>query len=81
MPAQATYDQLTTVLRDVFDDDALVATPALTADDVDDWDSLANVRLFLAIEQSFGIRFSSAEMTGLANVGELAAVLEKKKGG
>ena len=79
MASQTTYDQLTTVFRDVFDDDTLVLSAALTADDVEDWDSLANVRLFLAIEPGFGVRFSAAEMTGLPNVGELATLLDKKR--
>lgn len=79
MASQDTYDRLTVVFRDVFDDEAVVATAVLSAEDVEEWDSLANVRLFLALEQSFGVRFSSAEMTGLANVGELAGLLEKKR--
>ena len=54
MASQDTYDRLTVVFRDVFDDDAVVATAVLSAEDVEEWDSLANVRLFLALEQSFG---------------------------
>ena len=57
MASQDTYDRLTSVFRDVFDDDAVVATAVLSAEDVEEWDSLANVRLFLALEQSFGVRF------------------------
>jgi len=76
-----TYEQLTAIMRDVFDDDDIVARADMTAEDVDSWDSLANVRLFVALEQGLGVRFSSAEMSGLKNVGELAALIDKKRGG
>jgi acyl carrier protein len=71
-------DKLTSILRDVFDSDELVATPELTAQKVDGWDSLGNVRLFLEIERVFSIRFSAVETTSLKNVGELVTVIEKK---
>ncbi len=78
MPETSVLDRLTTVLRDVFDNDELVATPDLTAHKVDGWDSLGNIRLFIEIERVFSIRFSAMETTSLKNVGELAAVIEKK---
>jgi acyl carrier protein len=71
-------DKLTSILRDVFDNDTLVATPDLTARKVDGWDSLGNVRLFLEIERVFSIRFSAIETTSLKNVGELVEMIEKK---
>ena len=73
------YAELTEILRDVFDDDDIVATAGLTAEDVEEWDSLANVRLFLAIETSFGVRFSTGEIANIESVGELVAALEEKQ--
>jgi acyl carrier protein len=74
----ALFERLTPLLRDVFDDDDLVATPELTAHKVDGWDSLGNVRLFLEIEKVFSVRFSATEITALKNVGQLAELIEKK---
>lgn len=79
MAQTATLEQLTAIFRDVFDDDDLTASATMTADDVEGWDSLANVRLFVALEQDLGIRFSSSEMTSLRNVGELADLIERKR--
>jgi len=71
-------DELTAILRDVFDDDALVATPDMCAADVEGWDSMGNVRLFLAVEQTFGVRFRAGEISDIPNVGALAdAILAK----
>ena len=78
MPETSVLDKLTTVLRDVFDNDEVVATPDLTAQKVEGWDSLGNIRLFIEIERVFSIRFSAMETTSLKNVGELVAVIEKK---
>jgi acyl carrier protein len=69
------FDRLTRLLREVFDNDELVATPALTAHQVMGWDSLGNVRLFVEIEREFGIRFSATEIGSLKNVGQLAELI------
>jgi acyl carrier protein len=43
------------------------------------WDSVSNVRLFVAIESELGIEFTNSEITKLKNVGELAAAIERKQ--
>lgn len=77
----AILNRLTPLLRDVFDNDDLVATPELTARAVDGWDSLGNVRLFLEIERAFSIRFSATEIASLKNVGQLVELIGKKAHG
>lgn len=74
-------DRLTLVLRDVFDNDDLVATPELTAPMVPGWDSLSNIRLLVEAERVFNLRFSSLEVASLKNVGQLAALIERKASG
>ena len=78
MADASVFAKLTPLLRDVFDNDDLVATAALSAHDVEGWDSLANVRLFLEIEKAFAVRFSATEISSLKNVGQLADLIEKK---
>jgi len=72
------YARLTPVFRDVFDNDDIVLTPQLTADQVDGWDSLGHVRLIVAIEKELGITFSSAEIAGLENVGQMMDLIARK---
>ena len=72
------YERLTPIFHDVFNDDNIVVTPDLTADRVEGWDSLGHVRLVVAIEQALKIRLSTTDMTGLENVGQLVAVIQKK---
>jgi acyl carrier protein len=78
MKGTEVFDKITMVLRDVFDDDHVVATADLTANKVDGWDSLGNVRLFLALEKAFSVRFSATEIGSLKNVGQLADLIESK---
>ena len=71
-------ERLTPVFHKVFDNDAIVLTPELTADDVDEWDSMSHINLMIAIELEFGIEFRQSEIQSFANVGELVATIEKK---
>jgi len=77
-PLDSIYAKLTEILREVFDDDTIVAGPNLTADQVDGWDSFAHLRVMFTVEQTFGVSFSASQMSGLKNVGELAELVESR---
>lgn len=79
MSDSAIYEQLTQVFQDVFDDDELAITPDLTADDVEEWDSLSHIRLVLSVERAFKVKFSAAEVDKLKNVGDLVALIKAKQ--
>ena len=70
--------RLTTTFRDVFDDDSLVPSPAMTAKNVAEWDSLNHIRLMVSIEKGFGIAFTTVEVAGFANVGQLVDAIAAK---
>ena len=74
------YARLTEIFRDVFDDDDIVLTPNTTAADIQDWDSFNHINLIVAIETRFGIKFQTAEIESLKNVGDMVAVIERKIG-
>lgn len=62
---------LTPIFRDILEEDSLVLTENLTANDVENWDSLSHVRLIVAIEQELGINFDLTEASNAKNVGDL----------
>ena len=72
------YEQLNEVFRDVFDDEQITVNAQTTADDIEDWDSLEHINLVVAVEESFSIKFTMAEVTGFANVGEMVQVIEAR---
>jgi acyl carrier protein len=72
------YTRLTELFEDVFDEDSIELTPALSAKDVDGWDSLTHIRLILTIERAFKIKFSTSEIGKLENVGDLVKLIQSK---
>ena len=64
--------------RAVFDNESITLTPDLTADDIDEWDSLSHINLMLAIELEFGIEFLQSEIQDFRNVGELIECVKTK---
>lgn len=72
------FKELTAVFHDVFDDDSIVLSPEMTANEIDGWDSQTHVMLTVAAEQRFGIKFKTAELESLRNVGHFAQVISTK---
>jgi acyl carrier protein len=72
------YSQLTTIFRNLFDEDSIVLTPETTAADIEGWDSFNHINLIVAIEVKFGIKFKTAELDELHNVGHLADMIQRK---
>ena len=78
MTSNEIYERLSSVFRDVFDDESIVVSSQLTASDVPGWDSLTNIRLILTVEKTFGIQFSASEIGKLQNVGDLVSLVRSK---
>ena len=72
---------LTQVFRDVFDNDDIVLSAETSADDIEGWDSQAHVNLIVAAEVRFGVRFRTAELESLHNVGQFAQLILAKSAG
>jgi acyl carrier protein len=78
MQQQEIYATLTPIFRDLFDDDTLEPTPALTAADVPEWDSFNHINLIVAVESKFGVKFQTAELESMHTVGHLADLIQSK---
>ena len=78
MNADEIKQRLTELFHDVFDDDDIEIYDGMTADDIDEWDSLTHIRLIVAAEKEFGISFSSSEVANLENVGQFVALIETR---
>jgi acyl carrier protein len=78
MTDEQILSRLTDVFRDVLDQPNLTLEPGTTAEQVDGWDSLMNVRLFVATELEFGTRFDTVEINSLRDVGDLVKLISTK---
>jgi acyl carrier protein len=70
------YARLTEIFEEVFDDDSITATPALSAKDVDGWDSLTHIRLILTVEKAFKVKFSTSEIGKMETVSDLVTLIK-----
>lgn len=70
--------KVTEIMQELVDDRSLQLSNDTTSDDVEDWDSVNHVKLILAIESEFNIRFQTSEINSSANVGELVGLIEHK---
>lgn len=77
----ATLEKLNQIFQMVFDDETIQISLAMTANDVDGWDSLSHVNLITTIEAMFGIRFTQKELLRQKNVGDLITDIERKLNG
>jgi acyl carrier protein len=70
-------DRLVTVFRDVFDMPALEIN-GLTRSTFSDWDSLAQVKLIIGIEEEFGVKFTIDQVASIGSVDEFRKLLAEK---
>ena len=79
-----TKDEIFTAVQDifrtVFDDDSIALTREMTADDIEDWDSLEQINLLVAIEKRFNIKLQLADVKDLPNVGAMLDLVERMVG-
>ncbi len=78
METKDLFLKLQEIFRDVLDNEEIVLTELTCANDIDEWDSLANVQLIVAIEREFGIRFTSLEIPSWKNVGDMVDCIQSK---
>ena len=80
MSGVETLDHVRNIMMDVFELDQLSISEATTAHDIEQWNSLSHIRLIVAIERAFKIRFSNAEIERLKDVGDLVRNIDAKRG-
>ena len=73
-----TLKTIETILRDIFDDETLEIDETTTADDIEDWDSLAQIRIASEVESAFSVKFSFADLQQMKNVGDMVRLIEEK---
>lgn len=67
------------IFKKVLDADVSI-TSELSAADVPAWDSLNHIRLMVAVQKAFGVKFTAAEVGNLKTVGELMTLIERTRG-
>jgi acyl carrier protein len=74
------YAFLKNVFRDVFGRADIALHPELTAADVVGWDSFRQVEIIVALEEKYGVRIRTKELNDVATLGDLVALVARKRG-
>ena len=75
MTREEAYERLTTVFRDVFDDEDIVLCDETTSDDIEDWDSFEHINLVVAVEDEFSFKIPMGKVITMKNVGEMVDII------
>ena len=78
MSREKIFDEMKKIFRDVFEDEALEINNETNAEDIEDWDSLEQINLLIAMEKKFEIKFNINEVVALENVGDMAELIFRK---
>jgi len=70
--------KLRDIAREIFENDELEVSDALSPDDVKAWDSLGHIRLVTATEEAFAVAFTIDEIEGLRTIGQIVALVDEK---
>lgn len=70
-------DILTPIVREVFQNENMVISDDMSAENVDDWTSLSFMQLLTKIEEKFGFRFKMMELIQLKTMGDIIDAMEK----
>ena len=68
-------EELQPIFRSVFEDDTLIVTRDLNANDVEKWDSLNHIALIVEIEMLTNISFTIDQLLDMSDVGDFADML------
>ena len=71
--------RLSSIFQDVFQDNNLTLTRDMTAQDVENWDSMRHIQLITEVETAFGIKFRLREIMSMKNVGDLIDLIHLKR--
>jgi acyl carrier protein len=69
--------ELNKIFIDVFKDESIVLNRDTNASSIDNWSSLNNMHLIVAIENYYKIRFDLKEIQSLKDVGQLCECVDK----
>jgi acyl carrier protein len=79
MDRRAVFDKLAVLFEDVMDREGGALSERTTGADVEEWDSLSNVRLIVSAERAFGVRFTNAEIGEFQSLGDIVSAIMAKK--
>ncbi len=70
--------KLQNIFRVIFDDDSIKLNSNTTAEDIEEWDSLNQIRIILACEKEFSVKLNPRQINDFSNIGDMVEHLFSK---
>lgn len=80
MSREEIFEKLNVIFRNNFDDDGITLCDVTSSGDIEDWDSLEQINLVVAIQDEFKVKFNIDEVNAMKNVGEMVDFILEKMG-
>tara|TARA_Y100000991_G_scaffold45960_1_gene32561 strand:- start:1149 stop:1394 length:246 start_codon:yes stop_codon:yes gene_type:complete len=71
MQHDAILHTLTVIFQEIFDDDDISLKRETTARDIEEWDSLNQIKIILACEKAFNLHLKPREISAMENIGDM----------
>jgi acyl carrier protein len=81
MNSEEIIAKITEIMRETFSTPTLVISPEMTAKDVKGWDSMKNIWLIVAIEESFDIKLTTSEVIRVETIADYVTLIQDKISG
>lgn len=80
MDRKKVLEKLNEIFRENFDDEEISLSDSTSSKDIDEWNSLEQINLVVAIQDEFHVKFNIDEVNAMTNVGEMADFIMQKIG-
>lgn len=74
---QISRDELQQLFAEIFETDAQSFTFATVPGDIATWDSFNHLNMVMALEERYGVSFSTDEVASMSSVGATVALLQE----
>jgi acyl carrier protein len=78
MSNDSIMSNVSSILKDTFDNQDLVVESNTSAEEIDEWDSLSHIQLISNLEKFFKIRFALGELQDLRNINDMVELINNK---
>jgi acyl carrier protein len=72
-------NEVNSIFKKIFENDAIIVSLETVADDIDEWDSLNHTTMIVEVEKHFGVKFKLKEIMGFKNVGDMCRTVKIKQ--
>jgi acyl carrier protein len=80
MSFNETFEKVKNTLIGLLKNKKVNIMPESSASDIAEWDSIFHIQFIIALEENFGIKFTSIEMTSFNDIKELCELIDHKSG-